>query len=297
MNFRTDLALERRELLGSEVPPGVKSRVYNEQNAQITAIEVTNQSGAESIGKPVGRYITVEVPPFSQDAEILDGRLTALIQELRRLLPESGTVLVAGLGNDNITPDALGPLTADRIFATRHIGKELAQSLGFKNLRPAAAVAPGVLGQTGIETGEIIAGIVKTLHPCAVITVDALASRRLSRLGCTVQMADTGITPGSGVGNARAAINEENLGVPVIALGVPTVVDAATLALDLTEGMADSLDEDELRRFVEPRGASMMVTPREIDLLVERAARLLSLSINCALQPEIEPEDMLALLQ
>lgn len=297
MNFRTDLALERHELLGNEVPPGVKSRVYNEQNARITAIEVTNEAGVEAIGKPVGNYITVEVPPFSQDAEILDGRLTAITEELRRLLPKSGTVLVAGLGNDNITPDALGPFTADRIFATRHITKELARSIGFKNLRPTAAVAPGVLGQTGIETGEIIAGIVKTLRPCAVITVDALASRRLSRLGCTVQMADTGITPGSGVGNARSAINKENLGVPVIALGVPTVVDAATLALDLTEGMADSPDENELRRFVEPRGASMMVTPREIDLLVERAANLLSLSINCALQPEIEPEDMLALLQ
>lgn len=297
MNFRTDLALERHELLGNEVPSGVKSRVYSEQNARITAIEITNQNGAEAIGKPIGKYITVEVPPFSQDAEILDGRLTAVTGELRRLIPQTGTVLVAGLGNNSITSDALGPLTAQKIFATRHIGKELAEALGFERLRSTAAIAPGVLGQTGIETGEIIFGIVRTLRPGAVITVDALASRRLSRLGCTVQISDTGIVPGSGVGNSRAEINEKSLGVPVISLGVPTVVDAATLALDLTEGMENAPEEKEIRRFVEPRGAKMFVTPREIDLLTERAAKLLSLSINCALQPEIKPEEMLALLQ
>lgn len=297
MNFRTDLALERRELLGGDTPDGVKSRTSYEQNAVITAIDITNEAGAKSIGKPVGRYVTVEVPPFSQDAELLDGRLTAITNELRRLLPESGLVLVAGLGNGNITPDALGPLTADRIFATRHISGELAQSLGFEDLRPVAGVAPGVLGQTGIETGEIISGLVKILKPCAVVTVDALASRKLSRLGCTVQLSDTGIAPGSGVGNARLPIDEKTVGVPVIAVGVPTVVDAATLAVDLTQDMDGAPDEETLRQAVEPRGASMMVTPREIDLLVERAARLVSLGINCALQPSVSPEDMLSLLQ
>ena len=143
-----------------------------------------------------------------------------------------------------------------------------------------AGLLPGVLGQTGIETGEIIAGVARAVRPAAVITVDALAARRLSRLGCTIQMSNTGITPGSGVGNARTALNQETVGVPVIAIGVPTVVDAATLAIDLLgEGKAEK-EEQRLRELMEPRGTAMMVTPREIDLLVERAARLVALSIN-----------------
>lgn len=297
MNFRTDLALECHEMLKNKVSPGIKSRVFNERNVRITEISVTNKDGAKALNKPVGNYITVETAPFSQSFDLTDARFTSITNELKKLLPQNGAALVVGLGNNHITPDTLGPLTIKHIFATRHIGQELAESLGFKKLRPVSAVAPGVLGQTGIETGEIIAGLVKSIKPKVVITIDALASRRLSRLGRTVQMADVGIVPGSGVGNARLPINEKTIGAPVIALGVPTVVDAATLAFDLTEGMQNVPNEEEIRRFTAPVGAQMMVTPREIDLLVERAAQLLSLSINCALQPNVSPEEMLKLTQ
>lgn len=288
------MALERRELCTEREIPGVKSRTRTVEEAHVTAIEVQTEQGAQAIGKPVGKYITVEVPPFSADAELLDGRLTAVAEELRALLPAEGLVLVAGIGNDHITPDALGPLSGRRILATRHIGQELAKSIGMENLRPVAGLLPGVLGQTGIETGEIIAGVVRAVKPAAVITIDALAARRLSRLGCTIQMSDTGITPGSGVGNARTALNQETVGVPVIAIGVPTVVDAATLAIDLLGEWKAEEEEGKLRELMEPRGTAMMVTPREIDLLVERAARLVALGVNCALQPSLSAEDILS---
>ena len=161
MNFRTDLALERRELLTDREIPGVKSRVNQSGSVCVTAIEVQTEQGAQAIGKPVGSYITVEVPPFSADAELLDGRLSTVADELRALLPEEGLVLVVGIGNDHITPDALGPLAGERILATRHIGPELARSIGMEHLRPVAGLLPGVLGQTGIETGEIIAGVAR----------------------------------------------------------------------------------------------------------------------------------------
>lgn len=149
MDFRTDLALERRELFTDAEIPGVKSRTSQTGNAHVTAIEVQTEQGVQAIGKPVGKYVTVEVPPFSADAELLDGRLTAVADELRALLPEEGLVLVAGIGNDHITPDALGPLSGERILATRHIGPELAKSIGMEHLRPVAGLLPGVLGRDG----------------------------------------------------------------------------------------------------------------------------------------------------
>ena len=209
-----------------------------------------------------------------------------MTETLSSLLPKDGAVLVAGLGNPDITPDALGPRTARGVFATRHIDKALAQSLGFSELREVCAVCFGVLGQTGMETAEALRGMVGTVHPCAVITVDALASRSLSRLGKTVQLTDTGITPGSGIGNSRARIDRETLGVPVIAVGVPTVVDAATLIHDFTDGQTPH------EAYAKEAG-TMMVTPREVDTLVRRASRFLSLAINCALQPALEPELLL----
>ncbi len=297
MNFRTDLALERQEILGASEIEGVSSYSEHKNNVKITSIHIENEAGAEKIGKPVGRYITVEVPEFSKDGEIFDGRLDALAEELRKLLPsDDGTVLVAGLGNENITPDALGPKCAQMILATRHLSAEFRESLGISSLRSVAGISPGVLGQTGIETGEIIAGIVKKIKPSAVITVDALASRRLKRLGCTVQISDAGITPGSGVGNARAKISSNTLGVPVIAVGVPTVVDAATLAYDILQGEKNEIDESAMRKALGREVEQMMITPREIDLLVERAARLIAMSINCALHPDIPAEDILSLV-
>jgi len=296
MNFRTDLALERQEILGDTKIEGVTSSIENKNNARISRISIDNEIGAEKIGKPIGKYITIEVPPFSKDAEVLDGRLDALAEELSKLLPESGTILVAGLGNENITPDALGPRCAQMILATRHISDELANSIGMSHLRSVAGISPGVLGQTGIETGEIIAGIVKKIKPSAVITVDALASRRLKRLGCTVQLSDTGVTPGSGVGNARAKISKDTIGVPVIAMGVPTVVDAATLAYDILQGEKNEINESDMRKSLGDEVNRMMITPREIDLLVERAAKLIAMAINCALQPMLPAEDILTLV-
>ncbi len=289
MNVRTDLALEKEEFITNSENTGIKKRKKRTEKTEVTEIEIVSSDGEKAIGKPKGRYITVEMTEFSCDSEILDDRLTSLTAEIKRLLPDGeDPVLVAGIGNENITPDALGPLCAKSIFSTRHIDSRLAYEIGFKSLHPVCTLATGVLGQTGIETGEIIKSVVLSILPRAVILVDALAAASLSRLGRTVQITDTGITPGSGVGNSRAEISEKTLGVPVIAIGVPTVVDAVTLARDVTENAR-------LENTVE-NAKNMMVTPREIDVMVKRAAKLIALSVNCALQPEIEPDILLSVV-
>ncbi len=289
MNVRTDLALEKEEFITDSENTGIKKRKKHTEKTEVTEIEIVSSDGERAIGKPKGRYITVEMSEFSYDSEILDDRLKSLTAEIKRLLPDGESpVLVAGIGNENITPDALGPLCAKSIFSTRHIDNKLAYEIGFKSLHPVCTLATGVLGQTGIETGEIIKSVVSSISPRAVILVDALAAASLSRLGRTVQITDTGITPGSGVGNSRAEISEKTLGVPVIAIGVPTVVDAVTLARDITENA-------EFENTAE-NAKNMMVTPREIDVMVKRAAKLIALSINCALQPEIEPDILLSVV-
>ncbi len=289
MDFRTDLALEKSETFGENMPRGVTCEVTKSRDATVTRIEVTDEEGEKAIGKPKGIYVTVEVPPFKRNSEIREDTVELIASELSLLLPKEGTVLVAGLGNDGITPDALGPKFSEKIFATRHIEKEFAKNLGLGELRPVANLVPGVLGNTGMETGETLSGAVKKISPVAVITVDALAARRLSRLGCTVQISNAGVVPGSGVGNARAEISERSLGVPVIAVGVPTVVDAVTLVSDLS-------GEGEVGDRVMREGADMMITPREIDLLIDRAARLLSVSVNKALQPHLTVEEITMLV-
>lgn len=292
MNFRTDLALESRENLGNTDIKGVSCETQESDGIKITRIEVLNKEGENALGRARGKYITAEIPSLAKVSDLCSGVAHTLANELSQLIPDKGTVLVAGLGNNDITPDALGPLCSDGIFATRHISEELARSTGLGKLRPVADITPGVLGKTGIETVEIISGIVGVVKPCALITVDSLAARNVSRLGRTIQITDTGITPGSGVGNSRAEINKKSVGVPVIAIGVPTVVDAATLAYDI-------LSDDENRDIKEklPEEAySMMVTPREIDLLVDRAAKMISLAINLCLQPSISAEDLLMLV-
>lgn len=289
MDFRTDLAVEQREMTAKH-SDNVVVRQYARQNANVTEIEILNDEGAQELGKPKGKYITMEIPAFSHDSELLDGRLTAMTESIRTLLPdEDGPVLVAGLGNEDVTPDALGPRTAHGIFATRHIDRALASELGFCELRDVCAITFGVLGQTGMETAETIRGIVNTIHPAAVITVDALAARSLQRLGKTVQLTDTGITPGSGVGNCRARLDKETLGVPVIAIGVPTVVDAVTLVRDFTS-------EHKMAKEKEDEAKAMMVCPREIDVTIRRAGRFLALSLNCALQPSISPDILLTIV-
>lgn len=287
MNCRTDIALERQEMLAESEQKGIKVKRWEKVKAKVIEIEVLNDFGAKNINKPIGKYITVEVPEFSHESELLDGRLTALTESIKNLIPcNAEKMLVVGLGNENITPDALGPLCARQIFSTRHIKGEIIKDLGIKNMKSVASVSTGVLGQTGIESAEYIKGIVDLINPDAVIVVDALASRRLARLGKTVQLTDTGITPGSGVGNYRKSIDESTLGIPVISMGVPTVVDGNTIVNDLigNENNNHNIDAD-----------NMMVTPREIDTIITRAARLLSLSINCALQPDMKPDMFLAL--
>ena len=288
MNFRTDLALERCEFLGKTTIAGVEIDSFRANKAKVTRIEVLDDEGASAVGKPVGRYVTVEVSPFAKHAQFIDESLSALTEEIRRIIPESGSALVAGLGNTKITPDALGPKCASMIFATRHITGELLKSTGLSDLRCVSAFSTGVLGETGAESVEMIKGVVQMIKPDFVITVDALAARNVERLGTTVQMCNTGIVPGSGVVNARQEISEKTVGVPVISIGVPTVVDAATLVLDCGGCRGD---EEELYE----QTGNMMVTPREIDLMIERASKLTALAVNCALQPGISPEDMLIL--
>lgn len=289
MNYRTDLALERQEVLEKSEQEGIKVTHWRKENAFVTEIEILNKAGEKSVGKPMGKYITVDLPEFSHESELLDGRLTALSSIIRDLLPkENGSVLVAGLGNENITPDALGPMCAGKIFATRHIRDEMKKDLQIDSIRSVASVSTGVLGQTGIETAEYIKSVADIVKPVAIITVDALAARRLSRLGKTVQISNTGIIPGSGVGNARARIDESTMSVPVVSIGVPTVVDGITLINDLTDRKLDA-------EKIPPDLKETMVTPGDIDTVIERAANLLALAINCALQTEIEPSVFLSL--
>lgn len=293
MEFRTDLALEMREDL-YELPLGVTCEEEQRGGAKITWICVKNDEGAQALQKPVGNYVTIELPPFSDYVDDENRFAPLIAEELSAFLPQEGTVLVAGLGNDEITPDAIGPLTAEKILATRHLQGEFARASGLDSLRSTAAVIPGVLGQTGIDAAELLKSVTDSLQPVCLIVVDAFAARSLSRLGNTVQISDAGISPGSGVENARPQLSRSTMGLPVISIGVPTVVDGATLAACLSVREDDEWFE-ELRAHLEPRGAKMMVTPREIDLLVQRAAKMVALAINCALQPSLSAEEILML--
>lgn len=292
MSFRTDLALETRELLGTNIP-GIKHNERMAGNIKITNIEILNDSASQSLKKPKGKYVTIEFPTLTDNFQHSDKRIEIVSKEIASLIPNKGLVLVVGVGNTDITPDALGPKATSYILATRHIKGELARSTGLDKLRPVSAIFPGVLGQTGIETSEFITSIVNKLKPSCVIIIDALASKQAKHLGCTIQISNTGITPGSGVGNSRPQINKDTLNVPVISIGVPTVVDASTLAYSLIN--EDKAPEN-LNEIISTHGSDMMVTPREIDLLIERASKLIGLSINCALQKDFSAEDIYLLV-
>ncbi len=290
MQIRTDLALEESELQTHN--KGINTITKRTADMTITRMDIKENS---SVNREKGTYITCEFKALTDNFTAADARVCEIGDQIRSLIPREGTVLVAGIGNHNITPDAIGPKTASKILATRHIQGDIASSLGFEGLRSVCTLSPGVLGQTGIETGEMIEGIKSMTDISCIIAVDALASRRLYRLGCTVQISDTGIAPGSGVGNNRLALNRETMGVPVIGIGVPTVVDAATLAADLIS--PDNEEEsDKLREMVYYNSRGMVVTPRDIDLLVERASTLIGMAINVALHPDISPEDIYALI-
>lgn len=288
MDFRTDLALERHEIIRNNAPEGVESVQYKQGSIDFTKIIIKSQSAAEMLQKPKGTYITAELGSLILTSPVDESIIEALSDELCSLLPKDGAVLVVGLGNTDITPDAVGPDSVSLVLATRHIGKELMKSTGLGNLRPTAVFVPGVLGKTGVETAESIKGIAETVKPSAVIVIDALAARRLSRLGNTIQMSDTGIAPGSGVGNRRSSVSYDTIGVPVISIGIPTVVDAQTLVNDLTDRENQFSEKSESRE--------MIVTPREIDLVVDRAAKLIGLSVNKALQPHLSVDEIMMLV-
>lgn len=276
MNYRTDLALERRELIGDTVPDGVDFSEEFSGQTKITRIEIKSKEGAEALSKPLGKYITIEFKLKNISLPENEEEIEVVAKEISALLPQKeGCILVAGLGNHNITPDAVGPKTVERTVSTRHISQEI-------NMRSVAAIAPGVMGQTGIETAEIIKSVCDRINPSCVIVVDALASKSTDRLCKTIQICDSGISPGSGVHNKRAELSKESLGVPVIAIGVPTVVDALTIATDFSAN-----EISDTRKL-----SNLMVTPREIDSLILNISHLLSLSIGRALQPSLSVSDL-----
>ena len=368
---RTDLAIEAHELWQESAGKttrlaGVKATEKKIQGYPVTQVDILDREGEAALGKPAGSYRTLDLTAFWQRGDgFFDRAVRAVGQQVKELTPDSGPVLVVGLGNRAMTPDAVGPLAADSILITRHLidampqhfsgfrpvaalrpgvlgttGVESAEAVRglvdrlhpsaviavdalasrrvgrvcctvqfsdsilitrhlidampqhFSGFRPVAALRPGVLGTTGVESAEAVRGLVDRLHPSAVIAVDALASRRVGRVCCTVQFSDTGIIPGSGVGNHRSALNRETLGVPVLAVGVPTVVDAATLAADLLEesGLPES-DMETLRS----RPENLMVTPRDIDQQVRDLGKVIGYGINWALQ-DLEIEEINALL-
>lgn len=293
MNIRTDMALELRELHPEQME-GVVSNTETEDGIEVTTIQITDQRGADAIGKPIGRYITIEAPSLSlrdnDTAKKVAQRLSRELIKLSDITKPNPMVLVVGLGNWNMTPDALGPKVIDRILVTRHIQKFLPQHFD-PRLGLVCAVAPGVLGVTGMETAEVIRGIVDKVQPDLVIAIDSLASRRSQRISASVQLADTGITPGGGVGNTRAGITKETLGVPVIAIGVPTVVYASTIVRDaLMQTYSDEQRaQDETAKLL--AGAEdMVMTPKEIDTIIDDMAETLASGLNLALHRQAPPE-------
>lgn len=273
MENRTDLALECFESAEKTKLDGV---IVRENNA-VTTVEVTNENGALALGKPKGKYVTLNVQSFVTDTNVFDERLNEFSSVLKTVLPKNAaSVLVVGVGNENITADSLGPKTNDYVLATRHILPDLQKSLAADDLFNVATLTTGVLGETGIETAEIVKGIVRQISPDCVIAVDALAASSAERLGTTIQFSDSGISPGSGVGNHRDEISSTTVGVPVIAIGIPTVVSTGVISGDGSD--------------------TAFVTPREIDRITEQGAKLIGMGINVCLQKSLSVSDLLALV-
>lgn len=317
-NVRTDLAVEAKEIYEKQNEgqiPGVEVEESSEGDIKITHVRITNDMGEKMMRKPKGSYITVDMPKFTHyDGEIRDDVSKVLGKILSNMvdMEDSMTALVVGLGNWNITPDALGPKVVSKLMVTRHL-KQLVPDKIDEGVRPVCAIAPGVLGLTGIETGEIIKGVVDKIKPNLIVCIDALASRKMDRVNSTIQIGDTGISPGSGVGNRRMELSEKTLGIPVIAIGVPTVVDAATMANDTIDMVLDqminqsnkggdfykmlkSIDKNEKQKMIQelldPYVGNLMVTPKEVDLVIDSVSKVIANGINIALQPALDLEDI-----
>lgn len=316
-NVRTDLAIEKHEMLleAATELSGVTVQQEEKDNIRISRIAIESLKAQMKMGKPVGNYVTVEFSGLNiAEGEDYERLCRVLAGEIRNLLSlkEKSHVLVVGLGNRYITPDSLGPQVVSRLMVTRHLLAYIPEEID-EGIRPVCALAPGVLGTTGMETGEVIKGVVDTIKPDAVIVIDALAARSMERISTTVQICDTGISPGAGVGNKRKELSKSTLGVPVIALGVPTVIDAATITADVLKMAAEteqvkenenlyealtSLDDASQRQLLQeaiPENLSgFMVTPKEIDLFVERVSKVVANGINLALHKNVTFADIAA---
>jgi spore protease len=280
------------EVLEGEALPGVHR----------TRVRVISDEGEKAVGKKKGTYVTLEAPELARgDAAIDEGCAKLLAEEIKAMAGEAaqGTVLVVGLGNRMVTPDALGPAVCDSVFVSRHIHQYAPDAIDAR-IGNVSAIAPGVLGITGIETGEIVEGVVERMKPTLIICVDSLASQSIERIRTTIQVADTGISPGAGIGNKRKAIDRETLGVPVLAIGVPLVVFASTIAQELIEAALDKTPTDAalkermerlLSGMSDVEGADMIVTPKEIDKVVEDLARIIADALNIALHQHITLEE------
>lgn len=275
---RTDLAMEAHALWRQEAGettelPGVKARSEQHGAVELTWVEILDETGAQALEKPVGTYVTLSLPTCLNEQLACREQAEALLtQQLTRLLPErQGTALVVGLGNAAVTPDAVGPRTAERLLVTRHLLQQLPDR--FDALRPVCALSPGVLAATGLESAEVVRSVAQTVQPDCMIAVDALAAAGLERICSTIQLSNAGITPGSGVGNSRAAFDRASMGVPVLALGVPTVADASGLL-------------PETQRW------PLVVTPTDIDARLQVLIRIISCALNRALQPQLTREEI-----
>ncbi|MDR1687966.1 MAG: GPR endopeptidase [Clostridiales bacterium] len=315
--IRTDLVIESREMMPESDIEGIryKTEENEEFGIKVTLVDVVNEEGAAAIGKPVGSYVTIESEAIKENDTLAHEEIAKILSQklaLLHKLHKDAVILVVGLGNRSVTPDALGPKVVSKILVTRHLGDALPTELEGK-VRRVSAVAPGVMGQTGIETREIVTGIVERVKPDLVIAIDALAARRANRINAAIQMSDTGINPGAGIGNKRKALNIETLGVPVIAIGVPTVVDAATLVNDtmdiLLESMISETDsgtefytmlaelkEEEkyeiIKQVLDPYTKNMFVTPKEVDAVIERLSAIIANALNIGLHPGIDRSDL-----
>lgn len=307
-NFRTDLALERRDIYQKinklqEIDGIECTEEEINDKIKVSRVKITNQNGEKAIGKPIGNYTTIDVKGLKLAAdEDIEETAKTLSNELKKIIDihvdKQGEILIVGLGNIYVTPDSLGPKVINEIDVTRHIQKYLPQYLD-EGTRVVSAISPGVLGTTGIETVEILKGIVENIQPQLLIVIDALASRSIERISSTIQISDTGIVPGAGVGNTRHEISQSSLGIPVIAIGIPTVVELATLVSDGIDIFIDSLQEkaksneylnklqqddkyEEVKEALNVGEYNMIVTPKEIDDLIENMKDVVARGINFA---------------
>ncbi len=301
-NIRTDLALETHEMFQETAENISGVSVYDKsiKDIEITHVEIKNEDAAQKMGKPVGNYVTISTPDLRYiDKKLYERIVKQIANEIKQLINDDidKPILVIGLGNRAITSDSLGPETVDRLVVTRHMFSHAPELLS-PDFASVCALAPGVLGITGIETEEIISSVCKKIKPSTVIVVDALAARSINRITNTIQICDTGISPGAGVGNNRKEISEKTLGIPVIAIGVPTVVDAITITEDTLEllfcDLGEELPIDNILRSqnISKEILSFSTTPKEIDILIKRCAEVVANGVNFALHDNITFEDI-----